>query len=118
MWLVKKIEKYKVIYIRLAIVACPDGKHSQNTSGFGKWLVERKEKRNYGRAKFRIWLVWVKVKHVNSLATGAYIQIRLNKFANFHFFDKSKYVPQKHLVQVNWIFMIFISNLGVLVMKI
>ena len=31
-----RTKKTKVIYIRLAIVACPDGKHSQNTSGFGK----------------------------------------------------------------------------------
>ena len=35
------------------------------------------------------------------MATGAYIQLGLKKFANFRFFDKSKYVPQKHLVQVN-----------------
>ena len=61
----------KVIYIRLAIVACPDGKHSQNTSGFGKWLVERKEKRKFGRAEFRTCLLWVEVKCINSSATEA-----------------------------------------------
>ena len=100
----------KVIYIRLAIVPCPDGKYSQCTSGFGKWLVERKEKRKFGTAETRTCLLWVKVQHINSSDTGADSQIRLKKFGNISFFYKSKYVPQKHLVQVNWIFMIFISN--------
>ena len=49
----------KVIYIRLAIVACPDGKRSQYTSGFGKWLVERKVKRKFSTAEFHTWLLWV-----------------------------------------------------------
>ena len=41
----------KVIYIRLAIVACPDGKRSQYTTGFGKRLVEMKVKRKSCSAK-------------------------------------------------------------------
>ena len=77
MWLVK-VAWYvldKVIYIRLAIVACPDGKRSQYTSGFGKWLVERKVKRKFDCAEIRTWLIWVSIRSINSSATGTVMQI-------------------------------------------
>ena len=58
-------------------------------------------KRKFACAKIRTWLIWIRVNRLISSATGTVFQEK-NEFAESFFASfLKKYMPQKHLVQVN-----------------
>ena len=88
----------KVIYIRLAIVACPDGKRSQYTSGFGKRLVSEKKI----CLSQDSYLTHLGESRLPYQFDHGDCDANINEFANWVFAGfLKKYMPQKHLVHIN-----------------